>query len=373
MKKLGFGLMRLPQVDSADYESPIDLDQVSRMVDYMMRGGFNYFDTAYVYNDGGSERAFRECVVKRYPRDSFTITDKLPVFAMDKREDLDRIFGEMLENCGVEYLDYLWLHALSAATYDKAVNTLDGFNFLRQKKAEGKARHIGFSFHGTAETLDRILTEQPDMEIVQLQINYLDWEDPTVQARACYEVCVRHQKPVIVMEPVKGGSLADLPAEAKDLLRQAEPGMSDASWAIRFAASHEGVLTVLSGMSDECQVLDNISYMKDFKPLTPAEMDLTQRVAAILRRDIAVPCTACRYCVGVCPQKIAIPDYFTVYNNIKKFGDSAMTDVYNYYNNLVQTHGAPGDCVKCGLCEARCPQRLKIRDLLVEVRQAIEA
>ena len=371
-KKLGFGLMRLPQTDPDDYASPIDREKVNRMVDAMMAGGFNYFDTAYVYNDGDSEKAFRDSVVARYPRESFTITDKLPVFAMNTKADMERIMGEMLENCGVDYLDYLWLHALSDATYDKAVHTLDGFNYLRQMKKEGKALHIGFSFHGSPAMLDRILTEQPDMEVVQLQINYLDWEDRTVEAHKCYDVCVKHGKPVVVMEPVKGGSLANLPAEAARLFEEKAPGKSAASWAIRFAASHENILTVLSGMSNEEQVMDNIATMQDFVPLTDEEKSLTQRAAANIRKDIAIPCTACRYCTSGCPMQIVIPDYFTIYNNIKKFGETAMTDVYNYYNNLIQIHGAPGDCIKCGLCEEHCPQHLPIRDLLEEVKAAIE-
>lgn len=372
MKKLAFGLMRLPQMDSKDYNSPTDIEQVKRMADLMMAKGFHYFDTAYVYGDGDSERAFREAVVKRYPRDSFTITDKIPTFILNQPEEVEPVFQEMLDNCGVEYFDYLWLHALSGPNYERA-KKIDGFNFLAKAKGEGRAKHIGFSFHGTHDILDTILTEHPEMEYVQLQINYLDWEDPTVEAHKCYDVCVKHGKPAIVMEPVKGGSLANLPEEAERLFREKEPEMSNASWAIRFAASQENVMTVLSGMSSEAQVLDNIGYMEHFVPLTEEEQALTQKAAAIIRKDITVPCTACRYCTSVCPKKIAIPDYFSVYNTIKRYGGTAMTDVYNYYNNLIQMHGRPTDCVKCGLCEGRCPQHLEIRRLLVDVRETLEA
>ena len=370
MKKLGYGLMRLPKVEGT--EETIDVERVKGLVDKFMARGFTYFDTAYIYGDGESERAFREAVVKRYPRDSFTITDKIPMMNITREDQIAPIFDEMLERCGVEYLDYLWLHALGEVNYPKAVNT-NAIDFVKQKKAEGKAKHIGFSYHGPADLLDEILTKHPEFEYVQLQINYLDWNDPAVQSGRCYDVCVKHGRPVIVMEPVKGGSLVNLPEEAEAMFRAADPSMSNASWAIRFVASHENVMVVLSGMSDEAQVEDNTSYMENFEPLTPEQIEMCLKAGDILRKEIAVPCTGCRYCTPTCPKHIAIPDYFAVYNTIHRFGRKAHGDIINYYNNLVQTHGTPADCIKCGICEKRCPQHLKIRDYLEEARSAFDS
>lgn len=367
MKKLGFGLMRLPQLDE-DY-THIDVEKVKEMVDAFINAGGTYFDTAYMYHGGYSERVFKEAVVTRYDRDSFTVTDKLPMGMISTATQMEEIFTEQLERCGVTYFDYYWLHALNRSSYE-TTERLHAFDFIMQKKKEGKIRHIGFSFHDSPEVLEKILSEHPETEYVQLQINYLDWADASVQAKRCYEVAVSHNKPVIVMEPVKGGALVDIPKEAVRLLKEKEPSLSTASWAVRYAATHERVMLVLSGMSSLEQVEDNISYMKEFKPLNEEELALVYRAAQIIRETIAVPCTACRYCIDECPQRIAIPDYFALYNAWKKFG--RLDKIRHDYNKLLKEHGAASACIKCGKCEAHCPQKLAVRDFLKQAAEVLE-
>lgn len=371
MKKLAFGLMRLPLLNAEDATS-IDHEKVCQMVDKFMEAGFTYYDTAAPYHKKCSEIAFRECVAKRYPRESYTLTDKLSLFMIEKKEELEGFFAEQLERSGVDYFDYYWLHALNKSAFEKA-ESMDAFQFVAQKKAEGKVRHIGFSFHDSSEVLDEILTKHPEMEYVQLQLNYLDWEDPEVQSRKCYEVCVKHHKPVMVMEPVKGGLLVNIPEEAKELLTKAAPSLSIASWAIRFAASLENVEMVLSGMSTLDQMEDNLSYMKDFQPLTDEEKKLLEKVASIIRSKETIPCTACRYCVDDCPQKIAIPDYFKLLNHISKFGDSQLARAKSSYENLLSNgHGKASECLKCLQCEGHCPQHLHITEYLEQVARTLE-
>lgn len=370
MKKLGFGLMRLPLLDKED-QSSIDMEAVKRMVDTFMGNGFTYFDTAYPYHRGYSEVAFREAVVKRYPRCAYTITDKLSLFMIRAESELEGFFQGQLERLGVAYVDYYWIHAMNRQTYQQA-EQMHAFAFLERKKAEGKIRHIGFSFHDKADFLDEVLTAHPEMEYVQLQLNYLDWDDPAIESRRCYEVAVRHKKPVIVMEPVKGGSLIQIPEAAKQLYQTARPERSIASWAIRFAASPSHVMMVLSGMSDEGQMADNISYMKNFQPLDTEEQATVSQAVKIIRASAGIPCTACRYCTDTCPKKIAIPDYFALYNNWKRFGESAALGGI-YYGNLTQTHGKASDCLKCGKCEKLCPQHLPIRAYLQDVAGLFEA
>lgn len=318
MKKLGFGLMRLPLHDAADQKS-IDHECLNQMVDLFMEKGFTYFDTGYPYHMGMSEVAFREAVVKRYPRDCFTITDKLPLMSIKEAKQYPEIFAEQLERCGVDHFDYYLLHALGQRNYG-AVQKMDGFGFLSKLKAKGKIRHIGFSYHDNAEFLDQVLTEHPETEFVQLQINYADWDDIGIQAGNCYEVCCRHKKQVIVMEPLKGGILAQLPQEAAVLLKKEQPDMSMASWGIRFAASLENVVMVLSGMSNMEQMLDNLSYMDQFKPFSESELKVLKDVNDILKREVAVPCTGCRYCVAGCPKNIVIPEVFAIYNDFQRHG-----------------------------------------------------
>lgn len=370
MKKLGFGLMRLPQNDPEDPKS-IDMEQLKRMADDFLAEGFTYFDTAYMYHDFQSEIAIREALVKRHQRSDYTLTTKLPTMFLQKEEDMERIFQEQLVKCGVEYFDYYLLHNLGVSHYAIA-QKFGGFAFLQKKKAEGRIKKIGFSYHDDARLLDEILTAHPETEVVQLQINYLDWEDQGIQSRKCYEIARKHGKEIIVMEPVKGGMLARLPDEAERLLKEAAPERSLASWAVRFAAGHEGVLTVLSGMSNIEQLHDNMSYMKDFTPLNPAEQEVLQKTVAAIRDAIAIPCTACNYCTVECPQHIRIPEYFALYNAEKRAPVKGFSLQRAYYDNYVQNAGKASDCIACGQCESQCPQHIGIIGRLKEVAATFE-
>ena len=366
MKKLGFGTMRLPTLGD---DSKVDPERFKEMVDRFLEQGFTYFDTSYVYHGGMSESALKEALVDRHPRDHFTITTKLPVFLVKEKADVRRFFQEQLTRLGTDYVDYYWLHAVNAATYETAKQT-DAFGELAALKSEGLTRHIGLSFHDSAEVLDRILKEHPEMEYVQLQLNYFDWESNSVQARKCYEVCVKHGKQIVVMEPVKGGSLAKLPEELEQIYRREQPGLSTASWAVRFAASLENVLVVLSGMSNMEQVEDNTSYMKDFQPLSDVEQDAVKQVAAALRSKTTVDCTACGACLKQCPQHIPMPAYFDMYNEHCQM--NKYTNGMVYYANFPAGTGKASACDGCGKCEAVCPQKLPIRELLKEVKGSFE-
>ncbi len=361
--------MRLPQV--AGKEGEIDLKATKEMVDAFMAAGFTYFDTAACYHQGKSEGALYETLVKRYPRTAYTITDKLSLFMLSKAEEMPDFFAGQLRRLGVDYVDCYLLHALGKESYAKA-ERFDAFAFVQKLKAEGKVKHIGMSYHDSAALLDEILTAHPEMEYVQLQLNYLDWEDVTVESEKCYEVCRKHGKPVIVMEPIKGGSLVNIPEEAVDLYKEVNPDASVASWAIRFAASPEGVVMVLSGMSNLEQMRDNLSYMTDFQPLSRAEYERIEKATDIIKASLAIPCTACRYCVDDCPKKIAIPDYFAVYNNLKRFGSKQAFVAATYYDNLAQTHGKASECIGCGKCESLCPQHLTIKKYLQEIASTLE-
>ena len=341
------------------------------MADMFIDSGFTYFDTAAPYHRGYSEIAFREAVAKRYPHASYTITDKLSLFMIHDEKEIPDFFEAQLQHLGVDYIDYYLLHGLGAAAYAQA-EAMHAFDFIVQKKAEGKIRHIGLSFHDKAALLDEILNKHPELEYVQLQLNYLDWEDAVIEARKCYETAAKHRKPVIVMEPIKGGSLVQISNEAKACFQAYDADSSIASWAIRFAASHDNVMMVLSGMSNEAQMADNISYMKDFKPLNEEERQIVQKAAEIIKAAIAIPCTGCRYCTDGCPKKIAIPEYFSIYNNLKQFGTSQTMVARTYYANLTQTHGKATDCIQCGQCENRCPQHLAIRQYLCKLSEILE-
>lgn len=372
MKKLGFGFMRLPLKTQEDQES-VDFDTINKMVDSFLEQGFNYFDTAYMYHMGKSEIAVREALVKRYKREDFLLASKLPIMPVfiNKEGDQERIFDEQLEKCGVDYFDNYLIHNLGEENYANALK-FDSFNFVLQKKKEGKIKRVGFSFHDSADLLDKILTAHPEMEFVQLQINYLDWENPGVQSRKCYEVARKHGKPVIVMEPVKGGLLANLPEEADKILKEYNSDLSNASWAIRYAASLEGVEVVLSGMSDFEQLKDNTSYMKDFKPLNKEELKLTAKVADILNQSIAIPCTDCQYCMSSCPKNIAIPQYFALYNNLHQSLKGIFAIQKVYYDNFSKTYGKASDCIECRKCEKECPQHIEISKELKDVAQKFE-
>lgn len=371
MKKLGFGLMRLPLTDPNRQES-IDIDTVSRMADVFLERGFTYFDTAYVYHDKKSEYAVREAVVRRHPRGSFMLATKMPVAILEQKTEQTRIFEEQLEKCGVDYFDYYLLHNLGTEHYEIA-KQMDSFGFLARKKGEGYIRKAGFSFHDSAELLDRILSEHPEVDFVQLQINYLDWEDVSIQSRLCYETAVRHGKKVIVMEPVKGGMLANIPEKAERLLKECHPDWSIPSWALRFAASLENTAVVLSGMSSMPQLLDNTGAMRDFSPLSGEETALLRKAADLINESIAIPCTACQYCTAGCPKNIPIPKYFALFNGQKQSTNPRSFLHAVYYDNYAQTFGKASDCIGCRRCEHACPQHLKIADLMKEVAAAFEA
>lgn len=373
MKKLGFGMMRLPMPD-AKVQDKVDFEQVCTMVDTFLERGFTYFDTAYMYHGGISEHVVRQAVVERHPRESFTVADKMPMMRFkenDTEQEQARIFDEQLAKCGVEYFDYYLLHNLNSRDYP-TTKRLNTFQFLLQKKADGKIRHLGFSFHDKADLLDQILTEHPEVDFVQLQLNYLDWEDERVQSRKCYETVVKHNKKVVVMEPVKGGRLANVPTEVEQMMRAAHPDWSPASWAIRFAASLEHVMMVLSGMSNTDQLLDNTNYMQNFVPLTEDEVKLLEKAAEIISAQPAIACTACRYCVDGCPRDIQIPDFFMLYNQDQmtlRQGGSANREEYR---KRAEGHGFASSCVDCKQCESACPQHLPITSLLQRVVNTYE-
>ena len=372
MKKLGFGLMRLPLLDPSVATS-VDMEQLKQMVDLFLERGFTYFDTAWMYTGFASENAAKEALVDRHPRDSFTLTTKLHAGFFDSLEDRDKIFNAQLEKTGAGFFDYYLLHDVEADTYPK-FEKYDCFTWLQEKKRAGLVHHMGFSFHDTPELLDEVLTAHPEMEFVQLQLNYLDWESPWIQSRRNYEVCVKHGKPVIVMEPVKGGSLARVPAEAEALFRAAEPELSIPSWGIRFAASQPNVMMVLSGMSTLHQMEDNTGFMEDFQPLDEEKLALCHRAAEIINAQIAVPCTGCSYCTEGCPMHIAIPKYFSLYNEIKRedMEQKGWTVSFTQYDVLTQDFGRAGDCIACGQCERICPQHLPIIEHLKQVSECFD-
>lgn len=370
MKSLGFGCMRLPLIDHEF--SNVDKDIVSEMFDLFLESGFSYVDTAWFYHDGNSERAIRECLVERYAREAFQLADKMPVVLLKNESELSEYFNRQLERCGVDFFDYYLLHDLGKKHYEIA-RRFHAFEFLSGLKQDGKVKNIGFSFHDTAEVLDQILTAHPEVDFVQLQINYLDWDSMGVQSRLCYETAVKHGKQIIVMEPVKGGTLAKVPEDVEKMFREYAPENSAASWAIRFAASLENVVMVLSGMSDMAQMRDNTAYMENFKPLNQEERVIIGKAADIIRRNTAIPCTGCSYCTVNCPENIAIPKYFSLYNtDMQEMKGKAWTPQGFYYNNLALQYGKAGDCVKCGKCEEMCPQHLKVRELLETVAEHFE-
>ena len=368
MPKIGFGLMRLPETDGV-----IDLDKVCKMVDSYLDAGFTYFDTAYVYHGGNSEKIVKEAIVKRYPRDSFTLATKLPAWNIHSLEDRDKIFQEQLDRCGVDYFDFYLLHSIEDGNnYDTYVK-YDCFNWGIQKREEGKIKHFGFSFHGTPGLLVEILDKHPEVEFVQIQLNYADWDNPLVHSGELYKILSERNIPIIVMDPCKGGKLANHDDECTEILKSVRPDKSVASWAFRFVGSLPGVTTILSGMTTQEQMEDNMNTFKDFEPLSDEERAAIDKVIEVMFHVEQVGCTACRYCVDGCPMSISIPDIISAINTKRKFPGDMRPNFF--YNGLVARdgNGKASDCIKCGQCEGVCPQHLPIITILKEGVEKFES
>lgn len=360
--KFGFGCMRLKMVDEK-----VDYAEFAKMIDLFMDNGFTYFDTARVYLGGQSETALRDCLVKRYPRSSFTLTDKLSDSCWSEEKDIRPLFESQLESLGTDYLDFYLFHAMSAPRYEKYQRE-HAFEVVQQLKKEGKIKHIGMSFHDQPEVLDKILSEQPCIEVVQIQFNYLDIDNPHVRSMGCYDVCVKHHKPVIVMEPIKGGTLVNLPDEALDVLKECGKG-SPASYALRYVGSHDQIFMILSGMGTREQMLDNISTMKDFVPFGEKEFTAVKKVNEILTKAHTIPCTSCHYCTPGCPMQIPIPEIFAIRNNETLFH---VWSPKKDYEKLTMDKSKASACIACGQCEGICPQQLEIISLLKEIAEKYE-
>ncbi|MCH5273509.1 MAG: aldo/keto reductase [Lachnospiraceae bacterium] len=360
--KLGFGLMRLPKLSNGR----IDIEQTKEMVDLFMDAGLTYFDTAYVYDGGESEKAAKAALVDRYPRESYTLCTKLCAWmgAHDEKSAKQQFYTS-LERTGAGYFDYYLLHALQRNNYE-IYDKYHIWDFVKEQKEKGLIKHYGFSFHADPALLEELLTAHPDVDFVQLQINYADWENPGVLSRECWEIARRHGKSITVMEPVKGGALADPVSEVQEILKSADRNASVASWAIRFAASLDGIITVLSGMSNIEQMKDNISYMKNFIPLSEAEQSIIRRAQIALNGDKSVPCTACHYCTDGCPMNIPIPEIFSVKN--RQRGNAAFRG-RREYTIATEGRGKASDCIECGQCENACPQQI---DVITRLKTCVE-
>ncbi len=361
-KNFGFGCMRLPMKDGE-----VDYTETKQMFDTFIEAGFNYFDTAHGYIDGKSEIAVRECLTSRYPREAYVLTNKLSNHHFNSQEEIRPLLESQLKACGVDYFDFYLMHSQNKKIFER-YKQLRAYETAFELRSEGKVKHVGISFHDTAEVLDQILTEYPEIEIVQIQLNYIDYDNPSVQSRLCLEVCNKHSKPVIIMEPVKGGYLIKLP-EAAQAIFDALDGGSNAEYAIRYAAGQKGVVMVLSGMGSMDMVRDNVGYMKDFKPLDERETAAVEEVRRALYDIGSVPCTACRYCTEQCPQGIPIPEIFACLNSKRVFNDWSAKF---YYGQHTEKTAKASDCIKCGICESVCPQHLSVRDLLSEAADLFE-
>jgi len=365
MPRLGFGLMRLPEKDGI-----IDIEQVKHMVDRYIDAGMNYFDTAYVYHGGKSEEAAREALVERYPRDSFMLATKLPAWEIKCAEDVDRIFNEQCRRAGVDYFDFYLLHSIEdGSNYDTYVK-YDCFSWGVKMREEGKIKHFGFSYHGSPDLLTKILDEHPEVEFVQIQYNYLDRTNPVVRSQELYEILFSRNIPIIVMEPVRGGMLANLDGASDAKFKAVRPDASQASWALRFVSSQPGVMTVLSGMSTEEQMDDNIKTFTDFEPITPEEVSVIDAVTNEILKVPQIGCTACRYCCDGCPMSISIPDIFRVINTLRRYPDDWRSK--NFYSGLITRSGKASDCIGCGQCEGVCPQHLSVIDELKAAAEILD-
>lgn len=371
MTKLGMGMMRLPLLDENDQTS-IDIEHVNKMVDAYMDAGFNYFDTAFVYHEGAGELTFKKTVVDRYPRDSFKIATKLPLFVITEESQLEPLFAQQLENCGVDYFDYYMLHNVSGFT-ETAWKNVDLYSFIENKKKEGKIKHIGLSTHGNAEFLEEILFEHPELEFVLLQINYLDWEDENIEAKKCLEVAKKYDKQVMIMEPYKGGFLADVPEEAEKLMKQHNPDRSVVSWAMRFVANMDACV-VLTGASNLEQLENNIEEFRNADPLDDEELQILDEVSEIINSNITVDCTKCRYCVESCSEEIDIARLFDLYNKHKMLKINEWTQFGNAYLNYSKLDGVgiASDCIECEVCIEECPQAINIPEVLKDVAKTFE-
>jgi len=363
--KFGFGCMRFPMID----ENTIDKEQVCKMVDLFIESGFNYFDTAHAYHNGMSETTLKECLTSRYPRDKYLLVNKLTNEFFEKEEDIVPFFEKQLEWCGVDYFDFYLMHA-QTATYYKKFKACRAYEIAQELKAAGKIKHVGLSFHDSPEVLEEILSEHPEVEVVQIQFNYVDYNNESIQAKKCYDICRKYGKKIAVMEPVKGGQLVNMPAEAMDVFKELGDA-SAASYALRFAAGFEDIYMVLSGMSNMDQMVDNLNTFKDFKPLDEKEMAAIDKICNILAEKKAVGCTACEYCItqNQCPMEIPIPRLFANLNLKKVHNDG---NSHWYYGTYTANKGKASDCIECGGCEAACPQHLPIIDLLKEVAEIFE-
>ena len=361
-KKLGFGCMRFPKIDDK-----IDIDTLKEMIDIFIKEGFNYFDTAHIYHNGNSELALKECLTSRYKREQYILTNKLSSPNFNTNEEIRPLFESQLKACGVKYFDYYLMHSQSKKVFEK-FKKCQAYETAFKLKEEGKIKHVGLSFHDKASVLEQILIEYPQIEVVQIQFNYIDFDDASIESKKCYDVCVKYNKPVIVMEPVKGGLLVNLPKKALQEFEKLSNN-SPASYAIRFAASFDNVIMVLSGMSNLSQIKENTNFMKNFIPLSKEEFKCIEKVCEIMRSTNIVSCTGCSYCVDGCPKNIKIPALFACLNAKKQY------DNWNsnyYYSIHTSNNNKASDCIKCGKCELICPQHLKIRDLLVEVSEVFD-
>ena len=365
MPKLGFGLMRLPQKDGK-----IDLHTLCKMVDAYLERGFNYFDTAYVYHGGESERAVKEALTKRYPREAFTVATKLPAWAMNSAADRERIFAEQLERTGLDFIDFYLLHSLEDGDNYEKHERLGSFEWGQEMKKQGKIRHFGFSFHGSPDLLRTILARHPEVEFVQIQLNYIDWDNQVVHSGELYQILKEKNIPMIIMEPVKGGTLANLDDDFVEMMKETSPDRSVASWAMRFVGGLPGIATILSGMSNEEQMEDNLNTFAEFEPLSEAEQETLQKIIRKMNDLPLIGCTSCRYCTEGCPMGISIPDIFSAVNTARRFPTDMRPQFY--YNNLTSKSARASECIGCGQCEGVCPQHLPIITLLKEAAEKFD-